>query len=171
MKKLLIRVRKMNKSPKVVVIIAFICIIVLCLFYIYPRSINITYSAIEYQAGNIQMEKPVKINIDGFYYNKILSKDTFGGSITISGKKLKIEKLEVNTNGQLLYGINDKGDVVSYGTVCANNEMSSLTICILKNGGWSSKDGLMLSAPSKGRADALNISNNLIGSFILNKLK
>ena len=172
LKTLFIRTKQLNKNHKIILLIVLIFIIGIYLFYVYPRQINITYNAIEYQIGNTQIEKPVKINIDGFYYNKILSKDTFGGIITINDKKLIANNLLINENGQILsIADSNSGLTSSYGAIFASNKLNSLTICVYDNRGWSSNDGLMLSAPCNNRAGALAVSNRLLRNYILNKIK
>lgn len=171
LKTLLKSAKPLNKNQKIGLYISLICIIGIYLFYTYPRPINITYSAIEYQIGNPQIEKPVKINIDGFYYNKILSKDTFGGTVTINGKEFRAYNLSINENGQILSCANNSGLTSSYGTIFASKKLASLTICIFNNGGWNSGDGFNLSAPCKSRAEAVTISNRLLSDLIRNKIK
>lgn len=160
-----------KENRRVILLIALFCIIGAYIFYIYPRQIIITYNAIEYQAGNNLLEKPIKISIDGFYYNKILSNDTFNGTITIDGEKLKVNELVVDTSGGFLDGINSTGNYFSYGRIYASKGMDIITICIFKNGGWSSEDGFMLSAPSIDRANALSISNNLLSDYLVKKMQ
>lgn len=160
-----------KKDRKLILLIALLCIIGAYIFYIYPRQIVITYNAIEYQAGSNQLEKPIKISIDGFYYNKILSNDTFNGTITIDGENLKVNELVVDTSGGFLDGINSIGNYFSYGRIYASRGMDTITICIFRNGGWSSEDGFILSAPSMDRANALNISNNLMRDYLVNKIQ
>jgi hypothetical protein len=167
--------KKMNfqiKNRKVILLIVLFCIIGLYIFYSFPWPVNKTYDAVEYQAGNMQVEKPVKVSIDGYYYKKIILRDKFTGTVIIDGDKFKISKLVVDSNGELLYGFNEStGSYYSYGVIYVNKGMNKITICIDKNSGWNSGDGYIISAPSKSRAEALNITNDLLSKYLVNKIQ
>jgi hypothetical protein len=69
------------------------------------------------------------------------------------------------------------GDYGSYGDMFSNKGMKEFTICILeedkqRKGGktWSPVDGLMISAPASNRAEALEISNNLMKDVLTNTI-
>jgi hypothetical protein len=156
-----------KEHRRLVMRLLLLCILAILGFYISPKQINLTYDAIEYRVGNPNIEKHIKVNLKGIYYNKILSKDTFEGSITIKDKELKKVQLVIGIENTIFDGVNEElGNGVGYGIFFATNRFKKLTIGLIEKNGWDNNNGLMVSAPSKSRVEALNISNNLMNGFL-----
>jgi hypothetical protein len=154
-----------------------ILFIIFSIIYFYPRKINREYNAIMYRLGDSIYSENIKVNINGYFSRGLLRGDNFVGFIAIGDKKLsKINMRFDNFNRGLIFCFDDNtGDYSTYGDMYSNKMMKKFTICILeedkqRKGGktWSGIDGLMISAPSSNRDEALDISNKLMKDVLSN---
>lgn len=171
----------MRNYRKLICFVLFTILIVLVAVYSFPRKIYREYSGVMYRTGDTTYSEKVKVKIDGYLSKGLLKGDKFKGAITIGDKQLTkinmgFDKLH---RGSLFYYDENRGDYRLYGDLISSNMEDEFTICVLeenkqKNGSssWSSKDGLMVSAPANLRNEALDISNTLMEDILVNnKLK
>lgn len=151
-------------------------------YYLYitmPRKIDLDAQGIKYRLGqaNQGSEKSVNVQIQGWLYRSLSGDRTFKGTIEIEGEELPPPgfskglsiNFEENPYGWVRYVNVDGGGIrrYHYGTIYVADDFSKVTFTINEpGGGWSEKDGIMLSAPATSREDALRISNDLMGEFI-----
>ncbi len=165
-------------------IAAFVVLLVLIstsVIYTYPRQLALSIEGVEYQLGAGQHHaNPVRIQIDGQLRRGLTGRRTFRGIISIEGTSVPNSdnrrqlKIEFGTNGQGLiqyaYFKNGTPIIYTYGSIFANNNFSNITIQefrINKNDeGWNAANGLMISGPANNRSQALNISNELMKSWL-----
>jgi hypothetical protein len=164
----------MKKIYKIVGTGLVICILCFYVYYTLPRAVNLSYEGIKYTVGNLQQQEQITMNIKGFYYNKLLTKDYFKGSITIEDETYSRLKLLVGEQLQLISYRDYEGDgaIHCYGEIFIDKKLENLTIC--KQTGkddWNSENGIMVSAPAKNRAEALEISNKLMRNVLKYRLE
>ena len=159
-------------------IVAFF--IILSIIYYYPRKLINEYSGVTYRLGDHNYMEYIKININGHYSRGIIKGDKFEGSMTIGDKQLSKINLRFDEFGRGLLFFYDEstGDYHSYGDIFTKNGMNEITICVLeeddlRKGGqtWSSKYGLMISAPAESRVEAIEISNQLMTDVLHGELR
>jgi hypothetical protein len=153
------------------IILAIILFVVFGLVYFYPKKINKEYSGIQYRIGNDSYEEQTDITVNGYITRGLLQGDRFQGSIQIGEKELaKLDmRLSDNHGAFLLYYDEASGDFNSYGHMYMDNSRKKISISIFESNdlekgkkSWSSKDGLIISAPAKSINEAIEITNELI---------
>jgi hypothetical protein len=152
-------------------IIVFLCTLIVGSVYIgIPKQLNLSYNALEYQLGNTQFQSPTKIKVDGWYYNRIFKKDSFAGTITVGDKVFSNVKV---TESSVLMSYNKTiGEFRSFGEIIIGDYCREITLCLFEpKGGWSSGDGMMISAPAASRSQALDISNRLMRERLIESLE
>ncbi|WP_055666211.1 hypothetical protein [Desnuesiella massiliensis] len=160
---------------KKIYVYIIIALLLLCTLYLYPRKFNNSYNAIIYRLGDKSHSENIQINIEGWISNRFFRSPSFKGTIFIGEKKLSDinMKFDKNNKADIFYFDEASGEYRSYGFIVAKNIRKQFTVGIseAKNPDdsakhWSSKDGLMLSAPANNRDEALEISKNLMKPLI-----
>lgn len=171
--------------------IGFVSIALLCLLTVFlivdrwPKEVVLTLDGVEYQLGKENRDhlKPVTIRIDGKVTKNFFGKPRFKGTIDIEGEEIPVPKDQRELNipfvrhgwGAMIYAYLDNGDakLYSYGTVFFNEAFNQITILKYdrREGGegkrgWRAEDGLMITAPSTTRKEALQIANTLMQDFL-----
>lgn len=149
-------------------------------FRVYPRHISLSIRGIEYKLGSPQQEvHPVTLQLNGTLQTSLLGKRTFNGKVNILGStvpnKDNAQSLKMVFNSELeaeiIYFDWNTQQFYQYGELYANRSFNEFTITVFqhegKGFGWSGADGLMISAPAQTRAQALQISNNLMKARLL----
>lgn len=163
-----------------------------------PVDISTTCAGIKYRLGkNNQNEfRKVTFEIDGKIYKDMFLNKTFVGKIYISDIEDLLDKqYDINTYKKLLNSqVNLQLDKymratlfyymkkasTSYsetiGTIYFEPTFSKFTISVLEKVDnntrtWSSKDGLIISAPAENRKEALEITNSIIAKVINRNLE
>ncbi|WP_042164664.1 hypothetical protein [Paenibacillus gorillae] len=162
-----------------------IAVLLICFLYI-AREYKVSLEGFKYQLGeeNVPVSESAVLKIDGKVKKSITGQRTFIGTIDISGEDIpvpeKYRKLEIKLqrdgSGVIIYHYNDKGlpVIYSYGTLYASSDFSEVTIAIFdrqehsSSGVWTAEDGLMFSAPSNSREEALSISNRRMSRVLQN---
>lgn len=171
----------MKKGYKIGIGIVITFLIAGYFYYTFPQKVNLTYNGIKYKLGDLQeQQEQIKITINGYYYNKLFSKDFFKGSISIDNEGYPSDesyprlKLLVGEQLQMISYLDWEGDGTyhTYGQTFIGENLDGLTICVQnEQNGWNSEDGFMVSAPAENRVEALEISNKLMNSVLKKKLK
>jgi hypothetical protein len=148
-----------------------IIFVVIGLVYFVPQKINKEYSGIQYRIGNDSYEEQTDITVNGYITRGLIQGDRFEGSIKIGEKELlKLDmRLSDNDGALLLYYDEASGDYSSYGHMYMDSSRDKISISIFEPNdqekgkkSWSSKDGLIISAPAKNINEAIEITNELI---------
>ena len=170
------RLKYSKKLIFYIVIILFISGVI----YFYPREISKDFSGIMYRLGDTNYLENMNVSIQGNISKGLLKGDKFEGAIFIGDKKLTKISMRFDDfgRGNLFYYDENVGDYKSYGDLISNNMRDEFTIIVLEenkekrgSSSWSSKDGLMISAPASSRNEALGISNKLMKDILVNELK
>lgn len=164
-------------------------ILIISAFYIYyPRTINLDAQGLKYRlgAGSIENEQLINLHIKGKMYKSITGNKTFKGIIEFEDDGLPVPKehrqLEVNfyrTNVGVIayqYNLDGKPKIFVFGSIYIYKDFSKITIAVLDHegdhGSWTGEDGIMITAPTSSRSEAIDISNELMkGSLNGYKLK
>lgn len=153
---------------KRIIYAAIMSILVFYAYYRLPQKFESNLKGLEYRLGDEGYSKEVSISFEGWYTRKIFSSDTFQGSMTIGDIKLTQLRLSIKKSGETIIGISERtSDYESFGIIYSTDKFKEFTIAVLEKGEhgggtWSSKDGLMISAPTDNRENALTISKKLM---------
>jgi hypothetical protein len=162
--------------------IALILVIILIIVYIYlryPTSINRTYTGLKYRLGveNMNEVEEVTITINGKITKDFWLNKRFEGKFFVDNvEELFLNKEHANKleeNSQVKFDLNrsnfleyiffDPFDVEFIGTIYIDEKFNSFTIKAYEpKKNWSSKDGLMITAPVTSRVEAIEMTNKLM---------
>lgn len=147
-------------------------------FYTYPRHVARVMKGVEYRVGAGHPHiVPVTIRVHGTLRRSLTGLRTFQGILRISGASVSHPddnrpltiRFDSNGAGIMAYGYDLHGRPITHGAgvVFINHDMSRLTIQEFTPGaGWTATDGLTISAPARGRSEALQISNELMKKWL-----
>ncbi|WP_430509312.1 hypothetical protein [Gottfriedia solisilvae] len=169
----------MKRKIAIIILLCFICIASYFVWVILPKEVNQSFDGYLYGLGEKKksINEKVTIRVKGKLRNKMFENDRFKGTIDIKGDVppfVKIDQKEVeivfNEDNSGLIILNDYSnwlDINNYGTLYISKDFSQLTILVYEEepkgtNGWSTSDGIMISAPAKSREEALSISNHLM---------
>ena len=159
------------KRKKYIIYIVIIVFLIIGALYFIPKKLYKEYSGIMYRLGDENYEENINISINGYISRGFFKEDKFEGTMKIGDKELqKLDMRLTKNNGDLLfYYDEDTRDYISYGQISLNKTREKITISVFEQSeqnkakkNWSSKDGLMISAPANNRIEALEISNELL---------
>ncbi|MFV0341488.1 MAG: hypothetical protein ACK5JH_01160 [Anaerocolumna sp.] len=164
----------MGKVKKGLCVIGITVPIIFILTYIHPRRVQSEYNGFMYRIGDNNYAENIKVIVDGYFSNGLLRGDKFKGNITIGNKeliKVDVEFDELNRGHLFSY---EEGDYSFYGTIFEKNKLEEFTIGIYEENeaggkGWSTKGGLMVSAPAMNRERAVSLSNLLMKDILINE--
>lgn len=162
----------MKKGYRVGISILIIFLTVGYFYYTFPRKVNLAYDGIKCNINDQQQQEQVKINLTGFYHNQIFAKDFFRGSVTIDNEIYPDLKLLIEDQLQMIQyrDYEGSGKLHTYGEAFIEENLKALTILLVHDteNGWEGEDGLILSAPAKNKAEALEIYNKLMKKILGN---
>lgn len=165
----------MKNNKKLIYYTIFIILLVSSVIYFYPKKLSIEYSGIMYRLGDSNYSENIKVSVNGYLSKGLIKGDKFQGILTIGDKQLSKISIRFDNagKGDLLYFDENTGDFTSYGQTYSSYMKEGLTISVFEQYGqkegmrrWSSKDGLMISAPANNRNEALDISNKLMKGIL-----
>ena len=161
------------KNHKRFIFYVLILLIILTVVYSYPKKFNKEYNAVIYRLGDNSYSENIKISFDGYLSKRLFKGDKFQGTINIGNKKFVRVFMEFSNRSDAFVQYYDEslGEYKIYGDMISSNIKERLTISVWEatnNGGsaWSSKNGLVVSAPANNRSEALVISNKLMKNFL-----
>lgn len=156
------------KSKKITIIFVAILLISFVI-YILPRPINVEMSGFEMYLGEEQPAIKRDIIIDGWHKSSLIGKDKFMGTIMIDDIKLPInEFIELGQkHGNLLYLLNESGDISTYGSCFFDDYYSKLMILVSKmeengRGVFGVDKGSILIAPANTLNEAKSLANEML---------
>ncbi|QLG38947.1 hypothetical protein HW560_13130 [Paenibacillus sp. E222] len=174
-----------KKIISIVLAIWILMIVISVVLLFLPRTIHLDGVAVKYRLGedNREPEQKVHINMDGKRYLTTSGDYIFRGTIDIEGESFPVPEdqkgLEIRFHkgyGLMEYIIdeNEKTDIFVYGTLFVDRAFTKLTIAISeedssgeqRSRSWSSEDGLMLSMPATNRSEAIQLSNELMETYL-----
>lgn len=158
---------------------ALLTVAIGCMIYrVYPRHVSVALKGIEYQAGSAQHQvKTVTLEINGTLHTSLLGKQTFDGTVNIlgttvpnrdNGKPLTIVFNADLTGGEIIYFNWKTKKFYDYGSMFTNHRFNQFTILEYQSdgSGWSSGNGVTISAPAQTRSQAVQISNDLMKNYL-----
>ncbi|MCC5912685.1 MAG: hypothetical protein JJT76_19890 [Clostridiaceae bacterium] len=161
----------MIKRNKKILSVIMMFIVLLYIFYSYPRYFEESYIGLEYRLGDSEYQREVSVEIKGWYRRRIFRSDNFKGSMTIDDKTLYSVELDIGKDETNLFGREeDTSRYRSFGAIASTKMFEEFTILVYERAGnhqawsWSSEDGLMISVPADNRERALDLSKRLIGN-------
>jgi|GEM_PF-560747 len=174
-----------KKIISIVLSIWVLMIVISVVLLFLPRTIHLDDVGVKYRLGedNRGSEQTVHIKMDGKRYLTTSGDYIFRGTIDIEGESFPIpedqKSLEIRFHkgyGSMAYinfG-NGKTGIFLYGTLFVDRAFSKLTIAISEEHSsgeqnskrWSSEDGLMLSMPATNRSEAIQLSNELMETYL-----
>jgi len=158
---------KLYRKKKIIRFLMFSAIIAVlsfCIYYSCPRNININYNGVKYQTGNQDTYENVKVNVEGKLRKKLFSgKAEFNGKIILNDKQFDYSAfpLDLDNKGSGILEYKKSDDPIIYGSIVISGSFENMAVMIYENGGWSSKDGWVISAPCNNREEAAAASNLL----------
>jgi hypothetical protein len=139
--------------------------------YFYPQKYYKTYSGVAYRLGDNAYAEKVQIIFDGSYYKCFFKKGVYKGDISVGEKKLSNAEIKYYApyKAMLTYYDDKIGEYIDYGIIITDNIKKHFCIGVYepeskKKGSkiWSSKNGLVISAPATDINDADELSSELI---------
>jgi hypothetical protein len=161
------------KKHKRFIFYILILLIILSVVYFYPKNFNKEYNGVIYKLGDNSYSENIKISFDGYLSKQLFKGDKFQGTINIGNKKFARVFMEFSNRNDAFVQYYDEnlGEYKIYGDMVSSNIKDRFIISVWEaanNGGstWSSKNGLVVSAPANCRSEALDISNKLMKNFL-----
>lgn len=172
-----------NNYRKMIGFVVITLVILIIIWYFYPKQIHKTYEGVSFQLGSENNElTQVDIEIEGVLKRSLTGNLKFKGTIDIEDEyiPIPIDKRELNINfnnnmGTINYHILHQGAPLSfsYGLIFINNNFEQFTIAKWSidandssRGSWRMDNGLLITAPAKNRDEALEISNELMKYYL-----
>ncbi len=165
----------MKDNKKFIYYTIFIILFVSSVIYFYPKKLRLDYNGIIYRLGDSNYSEKIKVSINGYLSKGLIRGDKFQGILIIGDKQLSKINIRFDSadKDDLLYFDENTGDFTSYGQIYSSDIKKGLTISVFEQCGqkegvrrWSSKDGLIISAPANNRNEALDISNKLMKGIL-----
>lgn len=162
---------------KTITFVSIALLLVIGAVYFYPKKYNKTYNGIMYRIGDNTHNEKIQIVFDGEYYNRFFKKGVFRGNIIVGDKKLSNVELRFYApyKAMLTY-YNEShlgGEYVDFGIVITDNLKKHFCIGIYESNekdtsgkGWSSDNGLIISAPARDISEADGIAKELLNKLL-----
>lgn len=173
------------KNNKVIILIILILsgVTAIC-FLPWQHKIDKKLNGFEKKIGNEKYNKKITIMVKGNYNQYLIKDDTFKGTIStnINGEIWNESCGEIIFNDNIgditSWRRDSKGNLSSknFGSLICDSNFNEILILVseqMKNGsGWSSEDGLYISAPAKNKEESIKVAKNLSNknSWLLNTL-
>ena len=168
-----------NIKQKRIIIPVIIIIFIGAAVSIMPwwSDIDITLNGIQARIGDEEYTEEKTINISGRYWRYLFRADRFEGRIKVEGYDFTYNAqplVSLNQNSLTLDymgNVNGKPFIESLGRLNFKPVFSEVLIWVYgqhvdsnsNSRGWTSEDGLFISAPAGSREQAIDIANNLAG--------
>lgn len=175
----------MKKAIFIAITLVISASIIFAFVWFYPKTININAQGLKLRLGisNVGNEQTVNVNINGKLHRDIEANRIFKGIINIEGEEIPVplnqRELEIHISderygaGDILYSYVEKikPGLYSYGLIIPKEDFSELSILVFdKNsdgsGSWSAQDGVLIAVPASTRAEAMEISNDLLKDYL-----
>ncbi len=168
---------------KAKVILSVICgITVLTLgflvYRLYPRHVTLVLKGVQYQLHSVYHRRPVTVILEGTLHRSLSTKSTFDGTLDIhgatipdrdNGKTLRIV-FDGAAGGTIAYIHSHPLGVYAYGSIVANRSFNQFAILEFQpsgdGSGWTARNGLVIAAPARTVEQAVQLSNNLLHTYL-----
>ena len=175
----------MKKSSKVIVsllAVLIISLLVIFILYIWPTTIDKSYSGIMLRTGDTILEysESITVIVKGEYTKRLFRGNIFNGQFQIIGLEMDdIDDFSVN----ILFDRKGRGEIVyirfnkryfepyEVGVVYIGDKWDDMLITISdtisettnsKHSNWSAYDGTLIALPSNNREEALIVANKIL---------
>ncbi len=126
-------------------------------------QINIMSPGMKIQLGNSVDETSITLQLQGTYTKGLVAGTVFSGKIYIDGDVYICSKSKTSdTFGAMVTQIKD-GKTESFGNLFFDEDFSKFALLL---NGWNNESGIMIIAPAANRIEALDISNDILKSFL-----
>lgn len=126
-------------------------------------QINIVSPGMKIQLGNSKGETSTTIKLQGTYTKSLVSGAVFSGKITIDDAEYICSKSKTSIeSGVMVTQIKD-GKTVAFGNLFFDEDFTQLALLL---NGWNNENGIMIIAPANNRLEALDISNEILKTFL-----
>jgi len=126
-------------------------------------QINIVTPGMKIQLGNSKGETSTTIKLQGTYTKSLVSGAVFSGKITIDDAEYICSKSKTSKeSGAMVTQIKD-GKTVAFGNLFFDEDFTQLALLL---NGWNNENGIMIIAPANNRLEALDISNEILNTFL-----
>ncbi|HPQ48043.1 MAG TPA: hypothetical protein PLP30_11785 [Clostridia bacterium] len=177
----------MKKNLAVIIVLALVILglVTAAAIYLWPVRIDRETDGILYRANLPSYSEEMVLRMDGSYFRKPFSDNEFLGIFHIDGIDLPDNlnpegnvNIHFDKNGQggLFYMSPETAEWYSIGTVYFDLRSQKITVAIFEDAGtgsgdWSSAGGLIFSAPSQDRGEAVEITNELLDYVLIKPIK
>lgn len=141
----------------VIALIAAVCLLP------WPRQISVTHEGYEWRINDENHGVLRQVHVEGTYYDYLFRLDTFSGVVEIGGYPAATRFSSQVSDGQIaLITVDEEGLARTLGFMYMRPDGSEMLICLYEDGGWSGRDGLMITAPEFLRDHAVMTANRLV---------
>jgi hypothetical protein len=150
------------------------------------KDISVELQGTKYRLGlkNKDYSEPIKVKVNGSLQYSITGERKFRGTIELEGENIPVpaDQRELNIllpkeqPGLVIYSYFKDGKAMFYhvGGLFINSDFTRVAFYLYEQktndssdgGGWSGDNGIMLSAPTGNRNEALTISKELMKNWI-----
>lgn len=139
--------------------IVFVLLVALLMLYFNPVKIDVEIPLVEIAYGENDIKAQTFIRFSGSKYKRVFKKSYFEGTITIGDEVIKLARVNLNSF-DLLTGVDSStGDGKIFATAYVNASFDEVTLLVLKNGSWSSREGHVLTGPVENHDKAIDLIN------------
>lgn len=141
---------------------AVLLIVMICVLP-WPRQISVTHEGYEWRINDEAFGVLRQVQVEGTYNDYLFRLDTFSGVVKIDGYPAATRFSSAVGDGQIaLITVDEEGLARSLGFMYMRPDGSEMLICLYEDGGWSGRDGLMITAPEFLRDHAVMTANRLV---------
>lgn len=154
------------------ILIIYILVVAYLLTWI-PKEFIYSFTGVKYRLNSDVLMEEATISFDGTIIKPLLGGRTYRGTITVNDIEYNIVELEFDKfNSAHIVYFEDYGAIRSFGTIFFDKSFESFTIKIFEKkggnaSGWSSEDGLMITAPATNREKAIELANYHVQKMII----
>ena len=138
--------------------VILIVVVILLMSYFNPVKIDVDIPLVEVSYGDKDIKSETFIRFSGHKYKRIFKPSYFEGTVNIGDTEIELAK--INLNGfDVLSGVERSGYVKSFATAYVSSSFSEVTLLMFENGGWASREDVVLTGPVKNHDEAIELIN------------
>lgn len=151
--------------------------------YIWPKEVSMEFDGIMFEEGNPSYSETVTIELRGHINKRMFGGRRYLGKIIIDKMDVRDEwatqtvRINLNTKGiGVMYYFDEKGtssDLVPHAYVSMGNKGSSIVLSLIQDAKAETHmfpGSMMIAGPAADRAEAVDLSNELMKRFLDNPI-